>query len=489
MIHSIKKTAILPVRADNFTTHFDYEKYTERKMKQTQKKIPVKCGETRELVIERMTDGGDGVARADGFTVFVPLALPHEKVAAKISVVKKNYAVAELTKIIAASPDRIAPRCKIYAECGGCLLQHLSYAAQLKLKRQTVIDAFNHIGGLHNVAVLETLGGNEWHYRNKMQFPVGKRGNKLIVGCFKKGTHEIIPAENCLIQKDGNNEILSAAKETAETLGIGAYNEDTHKGVLRHIMGRATKTGELMAVAVTNTKTLPHEKEFVAALRKRLPNLVSIQQNVQTYRNNVILGRETKILWGRESIVDCIGKMKFHVSARSFFQVNTEQAETLYETALDYADLSGGETVIDAYCGTGTISLFLARSAGRVIGIEIVPQATADAKKNARENRIKNAEFLTGDAARIMPQLFKSGLRPDVIVLDPPRGGCEEKVLAAAANMKPQRIVYVSCNPATLARDTAFLTTRGYFALRVRPVDMFPQTPHIECVALLTKIK
>ena len=452
--------------------------------------ISVRKEETYELQIDRLGTSGEGVGRYDNFTVFVPNALPGENVSVIIEEVKNSYARGRIKQILHESVDRVAPLCELYEECGGCQLQHLSYEAQLHAKRAQVVDALIHIGKLPQIPVMETLRAEEpWNYRNKMQFPIGRNSGKIVIGCFAQGSHRIINTENCHIQRAENNDLANAAREIAEQLHISVYNEDTHKGVLRHIVGRVGRSNDLMAVIVTATKQLPRAKDFVRMLRERLPNLVSVHQNIQTYRNNVIMGRDTQLLWGRPTIIDSLGLLNFHISPRSFFQVNTRQAERLYEQALAYADLHGTETVIDAYCGTGTITLFLAQKARKVYGIEIVQPAILDARKNARDNNVKNAEFIVGDATAVMPALYKQGIRPDVVVVDPPRAGCTETVLRTFANMKPQRIVYVSCNPATLARDLAILKELGYLAQEVQPVDLFPQTSHVENVCLLRKQK
>ena len=452
--------------------------------------IPVRKEETYELQIDRLGTSGEGVGRYDSFTVFVPNALPCETVSVIIEEVKNSYARGRIKQILHESVDRVAPLCELYEECGGCQLQHLSYEAQLHAKRAQVVDALIHIGKLPQIPVMETLRAEKpWNYRNKMQFPIGRNSGQIVIGCFAQGSHTIINTENCHIQRAENNDLANAAREIAEQLHIPVYNEDTHKGVLRHIVGRVGRSNDLMAVIVTATKQLPRAKDFVRMMRERLPNLVSVHQNIQTYRNNVIMGRDTQLLWGRPTIIDSLGRLNFHISPRSFFQVNTRQAERLYEQALSYADLHGTETVIDAYCGTGTITLFLAQKARKVYGIEIVQPAILDARKNARDNHIKNAEFIVGDATAVMPALYKQGIRPDVVVVDPPRAGCTETVLRTFANMKPKRIVYVSCNPATLARDLAILKELGYLAQEVQPVDLFPQTSHVENICLLKKQK
>lgn len=449
---------------------------------------PVEVNKTYEIEILNLGSGGEGVGRLQDFTIFVENALPNEKVLAKIEVVKKNYAVGKLLKILRESPDRIKPFCPIYFECGGCQLQHLNYSAQLKIKRQQIIDAVERIGKLHGIEILETLGmKNPLRYRNKMQFPVGKNKSEIIIGCYKKNSHEIIDTDSCMIQREGNDKILRAIKKVANKLKIPAYDEDKHTGILRHVMGRVGLNGELMAVLVTAKKNLPDEKKIVRAIRSELPEVSTVQQNIQTYKNNVILGRETKILFGKETIKDKIGKLEFNISARSFFQVNTEQAEILYKTALNFAELHGREIVIDAYCGTGTISLFLAKSAYKVYGIEIVSSAIKDAKKNARENKIRNAEFIVGDAVKVIPKLYAEKIFADVVVADPPRAGCDKKVLETFAAMNPAKIIYVSCNPATLARDLKILSELGYEAKKIQPIDMFPFSSHVESVAQIVK--
>ena len=437
------------------------------------------------LEINGLGTNGEGVGRRDNLTIFVEGALPTEEILAEVTQSKKNYAVAKLVKILRESKDRVKPVCPIYAECGGCQLQHLNYAAQIKFKRQQVVDAIKHIGKMDDVEILDTLGmENPLRYRNKMQFPVGKN---LKIGCYARGSHKIVDTDSCLIQRAGMDEVLVAVKKILSKYKVSVYDEDTHRGILRHVMSRIGFNGELMIVLITATKNLPNEKNIVNAIRHELPQVASIQQNIQTYHNNVILGRETKILYGKPTIKDKIGKLTFNISARSFFQVNTAQAEVLYNVALNFAELTGHETVIDAYCGIGTITLFVAKSARKVYGIEIVPTAIEDAKKNARENNIRNVEFISGDAINIIPRLYREGIRADVVIVDPPRAGCDKKVLEIFASMNPGKIIYVSCNPATLARDLAILKELNYSTKKIQPVDMFPHSSHVESVALLNR--
>ncbi|MBQ6758321.1 MAG: 23S rRNA (uracil(1939)-C(5))-methyltransferase RlmD [Selenomonadaceae bacterium] len=434
------------------------------------------------IKIHNLGSSGEGVGKLGELIIFVEGALPGEEILAEIVTRKKNYAVGRLIQVVKQSNERVKPFCPLYNDCGGCQLQHLNYSAQLNWKRQQVVDAVERIGKLNGVEIFETLGmENPLHYRNKMQFPVGKN---LQIGCYARGSHKIIDTQACMIQNELNDKILNAVRNVAKKFQIQPYNEDTHKGFLRHVMGRIGFNGEFMIVLVTATKNFPNEKNFVRALVKELPNVTSIQQNVQTFKNNVILGRDTKILFGKATIHDKIGNFTFNISARSFFQVNTVQAEILYKTALDFAELHGHETIIDAYCGTGTISLFMARKARKVIGIEVVSSAIADAKRNARENNIRNAEFMVGDAVKVLPRIFEP---VDVVIVDPPRAGCDKKVLETFAGMNPEKIIYVSCNPATLARDLKILYELGYRTKKIQPVDMFPFTSHVESVAQIEK--
>ena len=434
------------------------------------------------IKIHGLGSSGEGVGKIDGLAVFVEGALPNEEVLAEIDTRKKNYAVGRLVEVVKKSSERVEPFCPLYKDCGGCQLQHLSYPAQLKWKRQQVVDAIERIGKISGVEIFDTLGmENPLRYRNKMQFPVGKN---LQIGCYARGSHKIIDTQSCMIQNELNDKILNSVRNVAKKFNLQPYNEDTHRGFLRHVMGRVGCNGEFMIVLVTATKNFPNEKNFVRALIKELPNVTSIQQNVQTFHNNVILGHDTKILYGKPTIHDKIGKLSFNISARSFFQVNTSQAEILYKTALNFAELHGHEMIIDAYCGTGTISLFMAKKARKVIGVEVVSSAIADAKKNACENNIRNAEFIVGDVVKVLPRIFEPA---DIVIVDPPRAGCDKKVLETFAAMQPEKIIYVSCNPATLARDLKILYELGYTTKKIQPVDMFPFTSHVESAAQLVK--
>ena len=444
-----------------------------------------------EVTITGLGSSGEGVGRVNNMAVFVQGALPGETVRASLDLVKKSFAKGHLVRVLQASPDRVEPICPVYKECGGCQLQHLAYGAELKAKQQQVRDALTRIGHLKDILVLPVIGAvDPWHYRNKMQVPVAQTKSGVAIGCFAQFTHKVIDVQSCAIQKEANNDIAEIVRAWMHQYKIPAYDEDRRTGMVRHIMGRVgVQTGEIMVCLVTAVEQLPHNKELIKLLQDGLPGLTSVVQNINTRHTNVILGPKNRILFGNGMIRDRIGDLQFNISAQSFFQVNSDQAFKLYEQALDFANLTGKEIVADVYCGTGTITLFLARQAKFVYGIEIVPSAIKDAHKNALLNKIGNVEFILGDAAYELPKLFQGGVHPDVIVLDPPRAGCEERVLAAMAQVKPRRIVYVSCNPATLARDMAYLTAHGFKAVKAQPVDMFSRTHHVECVALMSRVE
>lgn len=454
----------------------------------TKAELPVHKNESYEVDIVDLTHEGAGVARVNGFTLFIPNTLPGERAKIKVVGVKKGFGFGRLEELIVPSPERVDPPCPIYKWCGGCQLQHLSYEGQLEYKRKQVEDVLTRIGKLENVPVLPTLGMGEepWRYRNKAQVPVGERDGRIITGFYQKRSHEIVEMDSCIITGDTNDDAVQAVKEIVNKYNISAYDEQKHKGILRHIIARYGKTtGDLMIVLVTNGKDLPQRKKIIDDIREALPEIKSIVQNVNSKRTNVIFGDETRVLWGAEYIYDYIGDIKFAISARSFYQINPDQTKVLYDQALKYAELNGDETVIDAYCGIGTISLFLAQKAKKVYGVEIVPEAIEDARRNAELNNITNAEFAVGKSEEVIPEWKKQGITPDVIVVDPPRKGCDEELLKTIIEMKPERVVYVSCNPATLARDLRVLEDGGFQTVEVQPVDMFPQTTHCEAVAKL----
>ncbi|WP_033580827.1 23S rRNA (uracil(1939)-C(5))-methyltransferase RlmD [Priestia aryabhattai] len=452
-------------------------------------KPPVEKNEYIDVAFEDLTHDGAGVAKVNGFPVFVQNALPGESGQVKVIKVKKGYAFGKLIKHHTISEQRVEAPCPVYKQCGGCQLQHVSYEGQLQFKQKQVKDVMARIGHLPDVPVHSTLGMNDpWRYRNKAQVPVAEREGGLVAGFYQQRSHDIINMDACLIQQQANDDVVQAVKSICEKHGVSAYQEQKHKGSLRHIMARyGLVTGEIMVVIVTRTAELPNKKRIIEDIIEAVPNVKSIVQNVNSKRTNVILGNQTHVLWGEEYIYDYIGDVKFAISAKSFYQVNPEQTKVLYDKALEYADLTGEETVIDAYCGIGTISLFLAQKAKKVYGVEIVPEAIEDAKRNAELNGIHNAEFAVGEAEVVIPNWYKQGIKADVIVVDPPRKGCDEALLNTIIDMKPKKIVYVSCGPATLARDLAILEKGGYETVEVQPVDMFPHTTHVENVAVLVR--
>nr|WP_111621075.1 23S rRNA (uracil(1939)-C(5))-methyltransferase RlmD [Paenibacillus pabuli] len=461
--------------------------------------LPVSKNEETVIDIIGMNHDGEGVGRANGYTLFVQGALPGETVRVRVMKTKKQYGYAKLLEIVKASPDRVSAPCPIYDQCGGCQIQHMSYAGQLAWKRQLVVDNLQRIGKLNvlvedaegaeqqGIRVLPTMGMDEpWRYRNKAQVPIGAADGGLVGGFYAKGSHRIIDMDTCLIQHEHNDEVVAKVKEIGSHFGISAYNEETGRGLLRHVVvKKAFRTGEMMLVLVTNGRDIPHKDAWIGSIREAIPHVASICQNVNKKQTNVIFGDETRVLWGRDVIYDYIGDVQFAISARSFYQVNPVQTEVLYGKTVEYAGLSGKETVIDAYCGIGTISLFLAQHADQVYGVEIVPEAIEDARSNAMLNEMKNVKFEVGASEDVIPRWKEQGIEADVIVVDPPRKGCDPRLLDTILEMKPERVVYVSCNPSTLARDLRLLEDGGYRTVEVTPVDMFPHTVHVECCALL----
>ena len=441
------------------------------------------------VTIEDMGKNGEGIGKVEGFTLFIKDAVIGDVVEAKLMKVKKNYGYARLMNLVTPSPYRVEPKCPVYRQCGGCQIQALDYQEQLKFKERKVRDNLERIGGFKEIPMEPIMGMEEpYHYRNKAQFPIGTDKNgEIITGFYAGRTHDIIPNTRCYLGVDVNEEILNIVLNFMKTYHISAYDETNGKGLVRHVLIRTGFTSkEIMVCVVMNGKKLPHSEKLVEQLVK-IEGMTSITLNVNTKKTNVILGEEIILLWGETYIKDNIGDIVYQISPLSFYQVNPVQTRKLYETALEYADLKGAETVWDLYCGIGTISLFLAQKAKQVYGVEIVPQAIEDAKRNAKLNGIENAEFYVGKAEEVLPELYdKEGIYADVIVVDPPRKGCDEKCLETIVKMAPKRVVYVSCDSATLARDLKYLCERGYEVRRVRACDMFPMTGHVETVVLLS---
>ena len=440
------------------------------------------------VTIEDIGHKGEGIGKVKGIPLFIHGGLPGDELKVEITKLKKNYGFAKLLEIQKPSDRRVIPRCPIAEICGGCQIMSLEYSEQLNIKTQRVHETLKRIGKI-DVPVHDTLGMEEpYHYRNKAQFPIGMEGSTPIMGFFKTGTHEIVNTEHCYIQDPVNDVLTKIVKEYIAKHSVTVYDEGSRKGLLRHMVSRiSNKTGEVMVIFVINGKELPHQEELIERLKQEVNNLKTVAQNINTKNTNVIFGETTTILYGEGYIVDHLMDLSFYISPRSFFQVNPTQTKVLYEKALEYADLNGEETVFDLYCGIGSISLFLAQKSKKVYGIEIVPEAIEDAKKNAELNNFTNTEFILGAAEVAVPKLYEKGITADVVVVDPPRKGCEEIVLETMVKMDPKRIVYVSCNPSTLARDLAYLEENGYKTIEVQPVDLFPHSAHVECVALMYK--
>ena len=470
----------------------------------------MKKNDTAAVKITDIGVNGEGIGKVDGYPLFIKDAVIGDTVEAKVMKAKKNYGYARLMKVLSPSPDRVTPRCAIARKCGGCQIQEMSYGRQLAFKEQKVRGNLERIGDFPKELldrVTEPVLGMEepFGYRNKAQFPFGtdKEGNP-VTGFYAGRTHVIIPNTDCALGVSVNREILEIILEFMKKYQISSYDETTGKGLIRHALIRyGFTTGEIMVCLVVNGEEIPNVDALIDRLAEK-PGMTSITLSPNTRRTNVIMGDSFKVLWGQGYITDYIGNIKYQISPLSFYQVNPVQTEKLYSLALEYADLKGGETVWDLYCGIGTISLFLAQKAGKVYGVEIIPQAIDDARKNAEINGIENAEFFVGKAEEVLPRWYQenegaeAGLRgegrqtrarADVIVVDPPRKGCDEALLDTIVKMQPEKVVYVSCDPATLARDLKVLCGKGYELERVRAVDMFPMTVHVETVVLLSHKK
>ena len=451
----------------------------------------------KEYNLDIVSEGyeGEGIAKIDGYPVFIKGALKGEKVKVKITKVKKNYAYGRLEEIIEESQGRVTPDCNHYKRCGGCSIQHMDYEKQLDFKWNRVKDCISKIGGLDEALVKYPLGmiDNPYRYRNKVQLPIGKIKDEVVIGFYAPRSHDIVDINKCLIQDKVADKVAEITKEWINKNNImpatidGEFNS---KGIVRHIMIRkGFKTNEVMVVLVATTKDVPKLEEFKEMIINNIEGIKSIVLNVNPKNTNVILGEECITLFGSDVIQDYIGEFKFNISPLSFFQVNPMQTEVLYNKALEYADLSGEEVAFDAYCGTGTITLFLSQKAKKVYGVEIVEPAIVNAVENAKANSVDNAEFFVGKSEEVIPNLIDKGIIADVIVVDPPRKGCDIKLLEAISNSSPKRIVYVSCDPSTLGRDLKILNDNGYRTIEVQPVDMFPHTAHVECVVLLSKVQ
>ncbi|MBO8126907.1 MAG: 23S rRNA (uracil(1939)-C(5))-methyltransferase RlmD [Firmicutes bacterium] len=455
------------------------------------KELPVAKGQKVEVEITDFTHSGEGVGRVYGMALFVPGALPGDRVEAVVTQVKKNFAKGELVEVLRPSPGRVESDCLVSGECGGCQLRSFNYQFQLEWKQKQVREALRRIGGFEEVEVLPTLGMAEPNnYRNKTQFRVGRSEGRVVFGFYQQKTNRLVPVsdQGCLLQQEPLNNVVNGVAKLVQELDVPLYDPKSRRGVLKGILVKSSRLNqEAMVVIVTKTKNLPKGDQLARLINERYPEVVSIYQNTNPREHGPFLGKDSQLLWGKETIIDAIGDLKFQISPHSFFQVNSEQTEVLYRKAREYAGLTGTERVFDLYCGIGTISLFLAPDCREVIGIEEVEQAVADAEANAGLNQVKNVSFRAGRVEEVLPELLQSGIKPDVVVLDPPRAGAAPEVLEAIVQTGVERVVYVSCNPATLARDLRLLAEHGYEPGEVQPVDMFPHTSHVECVVSLQK--
>lgn len=465
-----------------------------------------KKGDVIEVDITDFSTDGEGIGKTDAFTWFIKDSVIGDRVRAVVMKTKKSYGYARVVEILKESKDRVELRCPVARPCGGCALQSVSYRAQLAFKQNKVINNLIRLGGfsreaLEEVEIAPIIGMKEpWHYRNKAQYPIGTdREGNLIAGFYAGRTHSIIPWTNCLLGQKKNRIILETILDFMREHHISSYDETTSKGLVRHVLIREGKDqgqDQVMVCIIINGKSLPKSNILIERL-KSIEGMTSISLNINTQNTNVIMGREILQLFGPLTITDSIGDIAFEISPLSFYQVNPLQTKVLYDKALEFANLTGKETVWDLYCGIGTISLFLARKAKQVYGVEIVEAAILDAKNNAKKNHITNADFFVGKAEEVLPAMYQNALKngnhqqshPDVIVVDPPRKGCDRACLETMVAMQPERMVYVSCDSATLARDLKYLTANGYQLKKVQTVDQFPHTSHVECVALIQRVK
>ncbi|MFP4662268.1 MAG: 23S rRNA (uracil(1939)-C(5))-methyltransferase RlmD [Halanaerobiales bacterium] len=447
----------------------------------------MKKGDILELELIDIANGGDCVARYQGMAVFVAGGIPGEKVSVRITEKKKSYARAELLEIIKTVEERVDPECAVFGACGGCQLMHIDYQKQLKFKQKMLKDLLERMAKLERVEVQEVIGSEyPFSYRNKAQFPLTTDAKaQIVTGFYKQGTHQVVVHHNCGIQHPLINRTVSTTLEILNDYNLTVYNEALHKGILRHLVVRVgICTNQVLLTIVTLEKQLPFADEISKRICKEIPEVVGVLQNINPEKTNVIMGSKDRLLSGKDYYIDYIGKIKYAISSRSFFQVNTLQTKKLYEQIVKFLALEGDETVLDAYCGIGSISLYIAGNTGKVIGIEEVPEAIIDAEKNAEINGIDNCTFMTGKVEDELPLLIEEGIRPDLIVFDPPRKGLDQQVIDTTITAKPRRIIYVSCNPATLARDLKMFK-EYYQVQKVQAVDMFPQTYHVESVVLL----
>lgn len=439
------------------------------------------------LEVTALSNEGSGIARHDGMVVFVPFSAVGDVAECRILKVQKSYAYAKIESMIIPSEHRIEPDCEAFGRCGGCLLRHIGYTEELRAKEQFVRDAMERIGGLDIQAEPIISTGVTERYRNKAQLPVAEIVGKPVCGFYSQRSHRVIPCDDCKLEPEVFSDISREILDYQQKNSISCYDEQSGKGLLRHIyLRRGHHSGEIMVCLVVTEKTRVYDA-LTDILKEKFPQIKTVILNINSERTNVILGKRNVNILGGGKICDTICGVEVEISAHSFYQVNTAAAELVYNKAAEYADLKGGETLLDLYCGAGTVGLSIAKGACRLVGVEVIPEAIDNAKKNALRNGIENAEFIIGDAGTIAQSLAERGERPDVITVDPPRKGCDQKTLDAIIAMSPERIVMISCNPATAARDVKYLCERGYRAEKVCPADMFPRTNHVECVVLMSR--
>ncbi|NLA58754.1 MAG: 23S rRNA (uracil(1939)-C(5))-methyltransferase RlmD [Firmicutes bacterium] len=450
---------------------------------------PVEAGEERTVEITGLGHAGEGVGRIDDLAVFVPGAIPGDLVNIEVAEVKRRYGRGRILKLVRPAPERIAPPCQIAGDCGGCQLQHMDYGAQLEWKRRLVVDALTRIGKFPEPKVRLVIGmADPRGYRNKVQHPVAEVDGKIALGFYRRGTRNLVPTLRCDNSHPLCNQALAVMPHLFEKYGITAYDETSGRGLMRHVVLRvSTARNQLMVILVTNGEAIPRVEKLLDDMSTALPELVSVAQNVNRKRTNVIMGESTELLWGEPYIIEELNGLLFAVSPLSFFQINSQQAAVLCQKVVEYAQVKEGSRAVDCYCGTGSIALHLARAGAQVVGVEVVPEAIIDAKLNVRLNQIEGADFRMGRVETLLPEILSEG-PVDVAVLDPPRKGCEPEVLDALVEARIPRLVYVSCNPSSLARDLAVLARGGYELAEVQPIDMFPHTSHVETVALMSRL-
>ncbi|MBO0960687.1 23S rRNA (uracil(1939)-C(5))-methyltransferase RlmD [Neobacillus sp. MM2021_6] len=452
----------------------------------TEQGIKIQLNQTFPLTIKRLGINGEGVGYFKKQVVFVPGALPGEEVVVEATKINPKFAEAKIKKIRIKSPHRVLPLCPVYDQCGGCQLQHLDYGQQLKEKRDIIIQSLERHTKLaiNKLEIRETLGmENPWGYRNKSSFQVGQKDGKVLAGLYGLNSHQLINIDQCAVQHSQTNEATAKVKRILEELQIPIYNEKTRKGIIRTIVTRVgVQTGELQVVLITSQKELPKKELILEEIKKKLPNVKSVVQNINGQKTSIIFGEETVMLAGQEFIQETLGDLQFELSARTFFQLNPTQTIKLYDEVKNAAGLTGKEKVVDAYCGVGTIGLWLADHAAEVRGMDIIPESIEDAKKNAKRHGFTNTKYVPGKAEEVLPKWVKKGWKPDVIVVDPPRTGLDNQLIQTILQVKPGKLIYVSCNPSTLAKDIQTLSSI-YDVKYIQPVDMFPQTSHIECVS------